>query len=142
MSPLVIASPHGKKTRWRMAPKPGHHPDRYPLPNMQDLANHLHGATIFSKLDLVKGYHQVPVREEDKAKTAFITPFVLFEYNLMHFGLSNVGKTFQCLIDQNFRDLLFCFPFADDNLVGSKERNQHLQHLRQVFHISRSAAWG
>ena len=49
-------------------------PDRYPLPNMQDLANHLHGATIFSKLDLVKGYHQVPVKEEDKAKTAIITP--------------------------------------------------------------------
>ena len=53
----------------------------------------------------------------------------------MPFGLRNAGQTFQRLIDQNFRDLPFCFPFADDNLVGSKERNQHLQHLRQVFHI-------
>ena len=57
--------------------------DRYQLPNMQDLANHLHGATIFSKLDLVKGYHQVPVKKEDKAKTAIITPFGLFEYNFI-----------------------------------------------------------
>ena len=55
-------------------------PDRYLLPNMQDLANHLHGATVFSKLDLVKGYHQVPVREADKAKTAIIMSFGLFDY--------------------------------------------------------------
>ena len=61
---------------------------------MQDLANHLHGATIFSKLDLVKGYHQVTVREEDKAKTAIITPFGLFEYNFMPFGLRDTGQTF------------------------------------------------
>ncbi len=74
---------------------------------MQDLANHLHGATIFSKLDLVKGYHQVPVREEDKVKTAIITPFGLFENNFMPLGLCNTGQTFQRLIDQNFRDLPF-----------------------------------
>ena len=53
----------------------------------------------------------------------------------MPFGLRNAGQTFQRLIDQNFRDLPFCFPFADDNLVGSKERQQHLLHLKQVFHI-------
>ena len=83
--------------------------DRYPLPNMQDLASHVH-ATIFSKLDLVLGYHQVPVKEEDKAKTATITLFGLFEYNVMPFGLRSAGQTFQRLIDQNFRDLPFCFP--------------------------------
>ena len=131
-----------------MAPKPGGRwwpcgdyrhpnqittPDRYPLPNMQDLANHLHGATVFSKLDLVKGYHQVPVAEADKAKTAIITPFGLFEYNLMPFGLRNAGQTFQQLIDQNFRDL--SFPFADDNLVASADRRCHLEHFKQVFQI-------
>jgi hypothetical protein len=50
-------------------------PDKYPLPNMQDLSNGLHGCTIFSKIDLVKGYHQIPVVTEDIPKTAFITPF-------------------------------------------------------------------
>jgi hypothetical protein len=49
-------------------------PDRYPLPNMQDLANGLHGCTIFSKIDLVKGYHQVPIATADISKTAIITP--------------------------------------------------------------------
>ena len=53
-------------------------------------------------MDLVKGYHQVPVAEADKAKTAIITPFSLFEYNFMPFGLRNAGQTFQRLIDQNF----------------------------------------
>ena len=61
-------------------------PDRYPLPNMQDLANH--GAMVFSKLD--------QVREKDKAKTAIITPFGLFENNFMHFGLRNTGATHHC----------------------------------------------
>ena len=110
-------------------------PDWYPLPNMQDLANHLHGATVFSKLDLVKGDHQVPVAEADKAKTAIITPFGLFEYNFMPFGLRNAGQTFQRLIDQNFRDLPFCFPLANNNLVGSTDRRLYLEHLRQVFQI-------
>ena len=50
---------------------------------MQDLINHLHGATVFSKLDLIKGYHLVPVKEEDKVKTAIITLFGLFEYNFI-----------------------------------------------------------
>jgi hypothetical protein len=55
-------------------------PDKYPLLNMQDLSNGLHNCTIFSKIDLVKGYHQIPVTAEDIPKTAVITPFGLFEY--------------------------------------------------------------
>jgi hypothetical protein len=55
-------------------------PDKYPLPNMQDLSNSLHECTVFSKIDLVKGYHQIPVVTEDIQKTAIITPFDLFEY--------------------------------------------------------------
>jgi hypothetical protein len=55
-------------------------PDKYPLPNIQDLSNNLHGCTVFSKIDLVKGYHQIPVATEDIPKTAIITPFGLFEY--------------------------------------------------------------
>jgi hypothetical protein len=57
--------------------------DKYPLPNMQDLSNSLHGCNVFSKIDLVKGYHQIPVAAADIPKTAIITPFGLFEYLFM-----------------------------------------------------------
>jgi Reverse transcriptase (RNA-dependent DNA polymerase) len=67
--------------------------DRYPLPNIQDFTSHLHGCTIFSKIDLVKGYHQVPVAAEDVPKTAIVTPFGLFEYLYMPFGLKNAAQT-------------------------------------------------
>jgi hypothetical protein len=70
-------------------------PDKYPLPNMQGLSNGLHGYTIFSKIDLVKGYHEIPVATEDIPKTAIITPFGLFEYLFSPFGLSNATQTFQ-----------------------------------------------
>ncbi len=69
--------------------------DKYPLPNMQDLSNGLHGCTVFPKIDLVKGYHQIPVPTDDIPKTAIITPFDLFEYLFTTFGLSNAAQTFQ-----------------------------------------------
>ncbi|MBM3938241.1 MAG: RNA-directed DNA polymerase [Sphingomonadales bacterium] len=62
-------------------------PDQYPLPNVQDVANKLHSCTVFSKIDLVKDYHQVPMAEDDIEKTAITTPFGLFEYVFMPFGL-------------------------------------------------------
>jgi hypothetical protein len=70
-------------------------PDKYPFPNMQDLSNGLHSCTIFSKIDLVKGYHQIPVTTEDIPKIAIIMPFGLFEYLFTPFGLSNAAQTFQ-----------------------------------------------
>jgi hypothetical protein len=69
-------------------------PEKYPLPNMQDLSNGLHGCNGFSKIDLVKGYHQIPVAATDIPKTAIITPFGWFEYLFTTFGLSNTAQTF------------------------------------------------
>ena len=76
--------------------------DKYPLPNMADLSARLDGCTIFSKLDLQKGYLQVPVAAADVEKTAVITPFGLFEFLRMPFGLKNAGMTFQRLMDKIF----------------------------------------
>ncbi len=73
--------------------------DKYPLPNMQDLSNGLHDCKVFSKIDLVKGYHQIPVATEDILKTAIISPFSLFEYLFTPFGLSNSAQTFQRMMD-------------------------------------------
>jgi transposase InsO family protein len=108
-------------------------PDSYPLPNIQDFSNKLHGSVIFSKIDLVKGYHQVPVSQDSIAKTAITTPFGMFEYLYMPFGLRNAAQTFQRLMDQCFQDLDFLFTYLDDHLIFSKSVPEHMQHLRQLF---------
>ena len=74
-------------------------PDRYPLPFIQSLSNKLHGGTVFSKIDLLKAYHQIPMSPDDIKKTAVTTPFGLFEYCFMPMGLRNAGSTFQRFID-------------------------------------------
>jgi hypothetical protein len=73
--------------------------DRYPLPSILDLSNKLHGCKFFSCIDLVKGYHQIPMAAQDVAKTAIITPFGLFEY--LFIGLRNAAQTFQRFMDSS-----------------------------------------
>jgi hypothetical protein len=92
--------------------------DKYPLPNMQDLSNGLHGCTVFSKIDLVKGYHQIPVAVDDIPKTAIIIPFGLFEYLFTPFGLSNAAQTFQRMMDRTTDGLEGVFAYMDDSRVS------------------------
>jgi len=109
-------------------------PDQYPLPNMQDVAAKLHGCTVFSKVDLVKGYHQVPVAPGDVPKTAIITPFGLFEYVYMPFGLRNAAQTFQRLMDRILGDLPYTFVYLDDIIIFSRDPQEHTQHLEELLH--------
>ncbi len=107
--------------------------DKYPLPRMDNLAAGLSGCKIFSKLDLKQGYHQIPMRAEDIKKTAIITPFGLFEYTRMPFGLRNSGQSFQRMMDRVVAGLEGVFCYLDDILVAFSDPESHRRHLRALL---------
>ena len=112
-------------------------PDRYPLPNMMDFADRLNGCCTFSKIDLRKGYWQIPMSKDDIAKTAVITPFDLYEFLVMAFGLWNAGSSFQRMMDCVIPGLPFVFCYLDDLRVASGSPQEHITHLYILFQCLR-----
>ena len=108
-------------------------PDWYPLPHIQDFTRDLRGAKVFSKIDLVRAFHQMPLAEDAIPKTAVITPFGLFEFLKMPFGLCNAAQAFQRFMDLVVRGLEGVYVYIDDILVSSTTAEEHETQLRALF---------
>jgi hypothetical protein len=109
--------------------------NKYPLPRIEDLFDQLRGASLFSKIDLRSGYHQLRIRPSDIPKTAFITKYGLYEFTVMSFDLTNAPAFFMNLMNSVFMDYLnkFVVVFIDDILIYSQSEEEHASHLRMVL---------
>jgi hypothetical protein len=109
--------------------------NKYPMPRIDDLFDQLHGACVFSKVDLRSGYHQLKIRECDILKTAFVSRYGLYEYTVMSFELTNALAYFMYLMNKVFMEYLdkFVVVFIDDILVYSRSEEEQEEHLHPAL---------
>ena len=109
--------------------------DSFPIPRLDEALEAFSGSEIFSRIDLAMAYHQVPVEPKDIGKTAFITHAGLYEFVTMPFGLCNAPGTYQRLMNTVLQGLIghICLAYLDDVIVFSKNPQNHLKDLEQVF---------
>lgn len=116
--------------------------DKYPIPNLNGILDKLGKAQYFTTIDLAKGFHQILVREDDRKKTAFSTPFGHYEFVRMPFGLKNAPSTFQRLMNSILRNYInkTCVVYMDDILVFSSSLSEHIISVRNIFRTLRKAS--
>jgi hypothetical protein len=109
--------------------------NKYPLPRIEDRFDQLRGASMFSKIDLRSGYHQLRIRPSHILKTTFITKYGLYEFTVMSFGLTNARAFFMNLINSVFMDYhdKFVVVFIDDILIYSQSEEEHVNHSKMVL---------
>ncbi|GKF09062.1 putative reverse transcriptase domain-containing protein [Tanacetum coccineum] len=109
----------------------------YPLPRIDDLFDQLQGSSVYSKIDLWSGYHQLIVQEEDVLKTAFRTWYGRYEFQVMPFGLTNAPAVFMDLMNRVCKPYLdkFVIVFIDDILIYSKNKEEHEEHLKAILEL-------
>ncbi|GJZ11117.1 putative reverse transcriptase domain-containing protein [Tanacetum coccineum] len=111
--------------------------NRYPLLRIDDLFDQLQGSSVYSKIELRSGYHQLRVREEDIPKTAFRNRYGHYEFQVMSFGLTNAPAVFMDLMNQVYKPYLdkFVIVFIDDILIYSKSKQEHEEHLKLILEL-------
>ncbi|GJV24719.1 putative reverse transcriptase domain-containing protein [Tanacetum coccineum] len=111
--------------------------NRYPLPRIDDLFDQLQGSSVYSKIDLRSGYHQLQVRKEDISKTTFRTQYGHYEFQVMPFGLTNAPAVFMDLMNRVCKPYLdkFVIVFIDDILIYSKNKKEHEEHLKAILEL-------
>ena len=107
--------------------------DSYQLPDINHFSHHIKKSKIFSRLDLAKAFHFVPIRECDQLKTCVSTPWGLFKFKRMAFGLRNAPMTFQKFADKVFEDIPNVYVYLDDCLVFSDSEEEHLEIITKIF---------
>nr|GFB89933.1 putative reverse transcriptase domain-containing protein [Tanacetum cinerariifolium] len=118
--------------------------NRYPLPRIDDLFDQLQGSSIYFKIDLRSGYHQLRVREQDIPKTAFQTRYGHYEFQVMPFGLTNVPAVFMDLMNRICKPYLdkFVIVFIDDILIYSKDEKEHEELLKAILELRKEEKSG
>ncbi|GJZ07540.1 putative reverse transcriptase domain-containing protein [Tanacetum coccineum] len=111
--------------------------NRYPLPRIDNLFDQLHGSSVYSKIDLRSGYHQLRVREEDILKTAFKTRYSHYEIQVMAFGLTNSPAVFMDLMNRVCKPYLdkFVIVFINDILIYSKSKQEYEKHIKLILEL-------
>nr|GFB28101.1 putative reverse transcriptase domain-containing protein [Tanacetum cinerariifolium] len=111
--------------------------NRYPLPRIDDLFDQLQGSSVYSKIDLRSGYHQLRVREEDIPKTAFRTRYDHYKFQVMPFGLTNASAVFMDLMNWVCKPYLdkCVIVFIDDIPIYSKDEKEHEEHLKTILKL-------
>ena len=113
--------------------------NKYPLPRIDDLMDQLYGSSVFSKIVLRSGYHQILVKADDVQKTAFRSRYGHYEYVVMPFGVTNALVVFMDYMNRIFQPFLdkFVVVFIDNILIYSRTQEEHAEHLRLVLGVLR-----
>ena len=121
------------------ATQQSHYKEHIPSSQIWWLFDHLYGTSFFSKIDLLSGYQQLRVRQEDIPKTTFHTRYGHYEFLVLSFGLTTTTSAFMDLVNLVIREYLdyFFIVFLDDILIYSKSQEEHEQHLRMTLQVLR-----